>query len=343
MRAPAFGRSAVEIDSDAAATYRANFGDHVWATPIEDVPDEAFPAGGRGHRRTAVPGILPLGAHVWGPHQSPPERAVAGVRARDPRRGAPGVRHRNVPQFLKSREFDAFQRVTEDLGYAVVSGVLNALDFGIAQKRRRAILIGSAAGPPSLPDGAPGSPRTVADALGRLPEPIGIGEGLAPGRPVSDLDLHFGRNPRPKSIKRYKLVPPGGNRFDPDAEGTRDHPPLLAGEAHREYGCVRPAAVGISRPLTIRTEFFKPEKGRYLHPAEHRPITHLEAALLQDFDRSYQWTGSKISVARQIGNAVPPALRTPSPTPSSGSSTAMSRSGPAKGRWSCRIDGSSPR
>ena len=34
---------AVEIDGDAAATYRANFGDHVWATPIEDVPDEAFP------------------------------------------------------------------------------------------------------------------------------------------------------------------------------------------------------------------------------------------------------------------------------------------------------------
>ena len=35
--------------------------------------------------------------------------------------------------------------------------------------------------------------------------------------------------------------------------------------------------------FTIRTEFFKPEKGRYLHPSQHRPITHREAARLQSF------------------------------------------------------------
>ena len=29
---------------------------------------------------------------------------------------------------------------------------------------------------------------------------------------------------------------------------------------------------------TIRTEFYKPEKGRYLHPTAHRPITVREAA-----------------------------------------------------------------
>lgn len=64
---------------------------------------------------------------------------------------------------------------------------------------------------------------------------------------------------------------------------------------------------------TIRTEFFKPEKGSYLHPqwdksGEHRvnrPITHYEAALLQDFSENYLWSGSKIEIARQIGNAVP--------------------------------------
>ena len=57
--------------------------------------------------------------------------------------------------------------------------------------------------------------------------------------------------------------------------------------------------------VTIRTEFYKPEKGRYLHPTEHRPITHLEAARLQGFPDSYKWCGSKYSIARQIGNAVP--------------------------------------
>ncbi len=60
--------------------------------------------------------------------------------------------------------------------------------------------------------------------------------------------------------------------------------------------------------VTIRTEFFKPEKGRYLHPTEDRPITHAEAALIQGFSEDFQWCGTKTSIARQIGNAVPPPL-----------------------------------
>ena len=57
--------------------------------------------------------------------------------------------------------------------------------------------------------------------------------------------------------------------------------------------------------FTIRTEFFKPEKGRYLHPVQHRPITHREAARLQSFPDSFKFTGTKIEIAKQIGNAVP--------------------------------------
>jgi DNA (cytosine-5)-methyltransferase 1 len=60
--------------------------------------------------------------------------------------------------------------------------------------------------------------------------------------------------------------------------------------------------------VTIRTEFYKPEKGRYLHPVEHRPITHREAARLMGFPDSFRFEGSKIEIARQIGNAVPPPL-----------------------------------
>jgi DNA (cytosine-5)-methyltransferase 1 len=72
-----------------------------------------------------------------------------------------------------------------------------------------------------------------------------------------------------------------------------------------------------SPSLTIRTEFFKPEKGQYLHPQwdsddpsrrVNRPITHQEAALIQTFPEDFLWCGTKIEIARQIGNAVPPQL-----------------------------------
>lgn len=60
-----------------------------------------------------------------------------------------------------------------------------------------------------------------------------------------------------------------------------------------------------SPSVTVRTEFFKPEKGRYLHPTLDRPITHYEAAIIQGFPADYKWCGSKTEIAKQIGNAVP--------------------------------------
>ncbi|WP_372595498.1 DNA cytosine methyltransferase [Actinotalea sp.] len=45
-----------------------------------------------------------------------------------------------------------------------------------------------------------------------------------------------------------------------------------------------------------------------MHPVADRPITHLEAALIQGFPEDYLWAGNKASIARQIGNAVPPRL-----------------------------------
>jgi DNA (cytosine-5)-methyltransferase 1 len=60
--------------------------------------------------------------------------------------------------------------------------------------------------------------------------------------------------------------------------------------------------------VTMRTEFYKPEKGRYLHPEQNRPITHREAARFQSFPDTFIFSGSKIEIAKQIGNAVPPLL-----------------------------------
>lgn len=126
--------------------------------------------------------------------------------------------------------------------------------------------------------------------------------------------LHIGRTPRELSLARYAAVPQGGNRKD-----LRGKTALIDGEEvplstpswdrHDNGSGDVMGRLHSDRPsVTIRTEFYKPEKGRYLHPTAPRPITHYEAALIQGFPETFKWHGTKIQIARQIGNAVPVGL-----------------------------------
>jgi DNA (cytosine-5)-methyltransferase 1 len=169
--------------------------------------------------------------------------------------------------------------------------VLNAANFGVPQSRRRAIIVGSRVAVPALPEEITAR-RTVRDAIGDLP--------LVP----TNVSWHVARNPRPMSIERYKCVPPGGNRF----HLQRARPDLTpACWKRKKTGSVDVfGRMEWDKPSpTIRTEFFKPEKGRYLHPEAHRPITIREAARLQTFPDGFLFIGSNVQVAKQIGNAVP--------------------------------------
>jgi len=229
----------------------------------------------------------------------------------------------NVPQLLASSQYQEIVKYAEGLGFIVTPGKkLCAANYGVPQVRYRAILIGSRIGDPNhifppapthqktakdkdkkLFDNLPAW-RTVRDAIGDLPEPEGIEVRSKENNPA--LTLHFGRTPTPKSIARYKAIPKEGmNRFD-----------LLAAAPELTPDCwIRKKSGGTDlfgrlwwdRPaFTIRTEFFKPEKGRYLHPVQNRPLTHREAARLQSFPDWFIFKGNKSEIARQIGNAVPP-------------------------------------
>ena len=139
--------------------------------------------------------------------------------------------------------------------------------------------------------------------------------GDLPADPTTDMpmthdgvqDLHIRRHPRSTSLERYRAIPAGGNRFDLQAARPELTPTCWANKPSGTTDVM--GRLWWDRPaLTIRTEFFKPEKGRFLHPTQHRPITHREAARLQTFPDSFTFEGTKVEIARQIGNAVPPLL-----------------------------------
>lgn len=294
---------AVEWDPAAAETYRRNLGDHVAAGAIEDVP--SFPAA---HILIGGPpcqGFSPLNMRGVGMERRGLWRQY--LRALTQSRASVFVME-NVPQLLRSGEYAAFLQEAAGLGYRVEGRVLNAADFGVPQRRRRAIVVGSRVGPPPWPQpthhppqapAASGAPwRTFRDAVAGLPlEPDG-------------RNWHAARNPRPLSVERYRSIPgEGEGRFDLAARRPDITPacwlrkPTGSTDVFGRLWWDRPA-------FTIRTEFFKPEKGRYLHPSEHRPITVREAARCMSFPDDFVFPESQAmtAVARQIGNAVPPLL-----------------------------------
>ncbi len=138
----------------------------------------------------------------------------------------------------------------------------------------------------------------------QLPETWVKVNGQRARGPYKTPELHVTVQPSAVSLERYRAIPPGGNRLD-----LPDRLKLPAWRGQYTGAADVMGRLRWDRPfVTLRTEFFRPEKGRYLHPDEPRPLTHYEAARLQGFPDEYLWSGSKASLARQIGNAVPPPL-----------------------------------
>lgn len=121
---------------------------------------------------------------------------------------------------------------------------------------------------------------------------------------LSELDLATAR-----------AVPPGGNWKNVPLDiplkrlqTIRDGFAAGLGSRSTYYGRLRR-----ERPAyTINTFFTRPGNGCHLHydyeGGQHRTLSFREAARLQSFPDDFSFCGPKTSIAKQIGNAVPPLL-----------------------------------
>lgn len=322
----------VEFNLHAAATYAANFGEaHTIYGDIKNVARKQIPRADLVIGGPPCQGFSNLGSRdINDPRNQLWREYLRVVAAAKPKVFV----IENVDRFMKSDEFQLLLDEVENgslKGYKLSYGHLNAADFGVAQRRIRTIVIGSRIGKIELPtttharNPQPGSDKlpwngtkTRIKGLPARPATTSLPRStteffghVVPGI-YKPIDLHIGRNPTELSLQRYDHVPPGGGRFD-----VPDH---LLPRCWREKPTGTTDVMGRMQwgfpSHTIRTEFYKPEKGAYLHPQwdargrnrVNRPITHLEAARLQGFGDDFVWCGSKIEIARQIGNAVPVGL-----------------------------------
>lgn len=182
---------------------------------------------------------------------------------------------------------------TNHVEYHIQHQIMNALDYGVAQKRKRVIIIGirrditeSRNTPFEFPQPLAHRP-TLRDALVNCPPSEGM------------------KYPQ-KKIDVMRLVPPGGCWIDlPD-----DVKQAYMGKSMESGGGKRGIARRIAwdEPcLTLTTSPCQKQTER-CHPEETRPFTVREYARIQSFPDSYVFKGSMASRYRQIGNAVPVEL-----------------------------------
>lgn len=304
--------TALDNDPIAVKSYCEALGPHIQCAPIEEISAAEIM-----RRAGAAPGECDLLA--GGPPCQGFSLQRRGDRV-DPRnrlvldfiRMVEEVRPRfflmeNVSGLLSKhgRPFlEEFNRRVARLGYVIHIELLDASNFGVPQRRRRALLIGErAAGAEPrfrFPETVEGHVRTVRDAIADLPSPPDDGSEHP------HVANHY-REARlsPLNVERIKHVPQGGGRAH-----LPEHLQLAchrnnAGHRHMDvYG--RLAWDEPSVTLTARFDSFT--RGRFAHPVEHRSLTVREGARIQTFPDAFRFFGNREEQARQVGNAVPPLL-----------------------------------
>ncbi|MCR6584785.1 DNA cytosine methyltransferase [Campylobacter insulaenigrae] len=208
----------------------------------------------------------------------------------------------NVPGIAKksSDVLERFLYILDKNGYKYDFKVLNAKNFGVPQNRNRFILLASRLKnfTPKLQNQTTSTIKTPRDCIAHL-------ENIKAGQRSKKDYLHFASNMNEINLYRIQNTPKnGGTRMD-----WGENVPKL--ECHKKTKGYKDAYSRIwwDKPApTITTKFYQYCSGRHGHPEQDRALSLREGALLQTFPEHYQFFGNIATIARQIGNAVPPVM-----------------------------------
>jgi DNA (cytosine-5)-methyltransferase 1 len=190
----------------------------------------------------------------------------------------------------------------EQIGYYVHVELLDAQDYGVPQRRKRYIIVGERKdlGNHYKYPAVSNAHRTVRDAIEYLPAPP------EDGTDHPEFTLHRRDRLSALNLKRIQSIKEG--------QGRDDLPGELLADCHKVDSSVigfrsvygRMAWDEVAPTITARFDSFT--RGKFGHPVQDRSISLREGALLQSFPIDFEFMGNKVDIARQIGNAVPPAM-----------------------------------
>lgn len=187
-----------------------------------------------------------------------------------------------------------------DHNYRLHIAKLNAFEYGAPQIRKRVILVGESASN-KIPFTYPQPSREKSDA------PISVRDAIYDlmNKNESDVYNHKADSLSEINLKRIRSLKAGQSRDSLPEELQLNCHKNNANHRHLDvYG--RMSWDQPSPTITARFDSFS--RGRFGHPELDRSITLREGARLQTFPDSFNFIGTKVEVAKQIGNAVPPVL-----------------------------------
>jgi len=178
--------------------------------------------------------------------------------------------------------------VFEELGYYVQWKVLNAWDYGVAEKRQRVVIIGI---------------RNDLKEKVKFDYPIPHEYKPILKDVLKDVPESVGAKYPESKRKVFDLVPPGGY--------WRDLPDDIAKDYMKTCYYMGGGRTGIARrlswdepSLTLTCSPMMKQTDR-CHPDESRPFTTREYARIQSFPDEWEFAGKMNDIYKQIGNAVP--------------------------------------
>ncbi len=335
---------AVDNDAQAAASYSENLNTECAVLDLSDPSSvQAVVARARGLAPLFIVGGPPCqGFSTAGPRRAddPRNRLIFNYLEIVERTFPRWFLFENVEGILTSnggKDIVALVQAFSRLGYVVRLEKLNFAAFGVPQTRKRVVIVGNRMGLAfQLPKATYAYNSGKSKLISSKPRAPSLDEAIRDLPPAAKTD----------SFSAYlSEVDPDGfsARMRESAEGVWHHYARVSNEVARIAPLLEPGQTMKHLPVELQHDSYRRRANRrvmdgmptekrggapsgykrlvgtfnsltitsastreFIHPTQDRPLTLRECARIQTFPDSYRFRGNAASIAKQIGNAIPP-------------------------------------